>query len=52
LQSGAFPADVLVGTVRSARLHPTSLQWSITLSPVIDLTRLEYVTVLEWAPQG
>jgi len=52
LPNAAFPPDVLVGTVRSARLSPTSSQWSVTVDPVADLGRLQYVTVLEWSPQG
>ncbi len=52
LQNAVFPPDIPVGTVKSARLRPSSPQWDATLSPVIDLTRLEFVTVLEWTPQG
>lgn len=51
LQSSKFPPNVPVGRVRSAHLAPSALQWDITLAPLADLSNLQYVRVLEWAPK-
>ena len=51
LQQSVFPAAVPVGRVRSARVPPGALQKEITVDPVVDLRRLEFVKVLQWEPQ-
>jgi rod shape-determining protein MreC len=50
LQQSAFPPGIPVGQVVSARLRPGALQQDVELSPLVDLRRLEFLTVLQWAP--
>jgi rod shape-determining protein MreC len=50
LQQSVFPPAVPVGRVRSARVPPGALQKEITVDPVVDLRRLEFVKVLRWDP--
>jgi rod shape-determining protein MreC len=48
-QAGAiFPCCIPVGRVRTARAVPSALQQEITIVPVVDLQRLEFVKVLLW----
>jgi rod shape-determining protein MreC len=51
LQGSVFPPAIPVGRVRSARVPPGALQQEITVDPVVDLRRLEFVKVLRWEPQ-
>ncbi len=51
LQGSVFPPDVPVGRVRSARVPPGALQKEITVDPVVDLRKLEFVKVLRWGSQ-
>jgi rod shape-determining protein MreC len=48
LQQSAFPPEIPVGTVRSARTGPGEVQQEITVEPSVDLRRLEFVRVLLW----
>jgi len=52
LQGSLFPPGVPVGTVRSATVRPGSLQHTISIDPVVDLSRIDYVKVLLWEPHG
>jgi len=52
LQQSVFPPGIPVGTVTVARTPPGALQQEIAIDPVVDLGRLEFVTVLQWSPQG
>jgi rod shape-determining protein MreC len=51
LQLERFPGDIPVGTVHSVSQAPGALQENVTLSPIVDLSRLEFVQVLQWSPQ-
>jgi rod shape-determining protein MreC len=52
LQGSIFPPGVPVGRVRSARVPPGSLQHDVSIDPLVDLDRLDYVKVLLWEPAG
>lgn len=51
LQLERFPKDIPVGKVRSVSQAPGALQESVTITPVVDLSKLEFVQVLQWSPQ-
>ncbi len=51
LQLERFPGDIPVGTVHSVRLPPNALQQDVTMAPIVDLSRLEFLEVLQWSPQ-
>jgi rod shape-determining protein MreC len=51
LQRSVFPPEVPVGRVRSARVAPGALKQEVSVDPVVDLRRLEFVKVLQWRPQ-
>ncbi|HEX2043599.1 MAG TPA: rod shape-determining protein MreC [Acidimicrobiales bacterium] len=51
LQQSVFPAEIPVGRVRSARVAPGALKQEVTVDPVVDLGRLEFVKVLRWRAQ-
>jgi rod shape-determining protein MreC len=48
LQGSVFPPGIPAGTVRTAHTPPGALQQNITIDPVADLRRLEFVKVLVW----
>ncbi len=50
LQGSIFPPEIPIGRVREASTPPGSLQQRITIDPVVDLARLQYVKVLQWQP--
>jgi len=50
LQGSVFPPGVPVGKVRSAKVPPASLQQEVSIDPLVDLTRLDFVKVLIWTP--
>jgi rod shape-determining protein MreC len=52
LQLARFPKDIPVGRVKTVKQDPGALQQSVTIDPVVDLSRLEVVQVLQWSPQG
>jgi cell shape-determining protein MreC len=51
LQLERFPGDIPVGTVHSVTQPPGALQENVTISPVVDLSKLEFLQVLQWSPQ-
>lgn len=51
LQQSVFPGGVPVGTVASASTPNGALAQDVTVNPVVDLSRLEFVSVLQWAPK-
>lgn len=51
LQDSVFPPEVPVGRVRSARVAPGALKQEVTVDPVVDLERLEFVKVLQWGTE-
>jgi rod shape-determining protein MreC len=51
LQGSVFPPGVPVGRVRSAKVQPGSLQHEVSIDPLVDLTRLDFVKVLIWTPK-
>ena len=51
LQGSVFPPDVPVGKVRSAKVQPGSLQHEVSIDPLVDLSRLDFVKVLIWTPK-
>jgi len=50
LQQGLFPAQIPVGRVRGAKITPGQLEQEVTIEPVVDLDRLEFVRILIWEP--
>jgi rod shape-determining protein MreC len=52
LQGSLFPPGIPVGKVRSAKVQPGSLQHEISIDPVVDISRLDFVKVLIWEPKG
>ncbi len=52
LQGSVFPPDIPVGKVRSTKVQPGSLQRDLTIDPIVDLTRLDFVKVLLWQPKA
>jgi rod shape-determining protein MreC len=51
LQESVFPPDIPVGRVVKASVSAGALQQQVTIEPVVDLRRLEFVRVLKWKPQ-
>ena len=41
----------LVGRVDAVKQQPGALQEDVTMNPIVDLSRLEFVQVLQWSPQ-
>ena len=52
LQGEIYPAGIPVGRVASAYTPPGALEEHVALTPVVDLARLYYVSVLDWLPAG
>lgn len=50
LQGSVFPPEIPVGNVKSARVPRGALQQDVTVDPLVDLGRLEFVKVLLWKP--
>jgi rod shape-determining protein MreC len=50
LQGSVFPPGIPVGKVRSAKVPPASLQQEVSIDPLVDLPRLDFVKVLIWTP--
>ncbi len=48
---GAYPAGIPVAVVASVRTGAGGLTTTATATPLVDLSALEYVAVLEWLPQ-
>lgn len=51
LEQSVFPPQVPVGKVRTAKVAPGALKQDVTIDPVVDLQRLEFVKVLQWGSQ-
>ena len=51
LQLERFPKGIPVGRVDAVKQQPGALQEDVTMDPVVDLSRLEFVQVLQWSPQ-
>jgi len=51
LQGSVFPPDVPVGRVRTAKVEPGALAQDVTVDPVVDLGRINFVKVLLWTGQ-
>lgn len=49
-QDSIYPPGIPVGTVRRAKVVAGALQQDVTIDPVVDLGRLEFVSVLLWTP--
>jgi rod shape-determining protein MreC len=50
VRDSPFPPGVPVARVRSAHSVTNALEQDVVVDPVVDLTRLEYVRVLQWKP--
>ena len=50
LQGGRYPQGIPIGTVKTVRVTPGAVQPEIEVQPIVDLRRLEFVKVLQWAP--
>lgn len=50
LQNALFPPDIPVATISHYAASPTSTTISVSASPVVDLSDLQYVDVLLWEP--
>jgi rod shape-determining protein MreC len=51
LENGLFPPQIPVGRVRGAKITPGQLEQEVTIEPVVDLDRLEFVRILIWEPK-
>ncbi|MEY2474275.1 MAG: rod shape-determining protein MreC [Actinomycetota bacterium] len=51
LQQSEYPPGLPVGKVRSAKRDDAGLTQSVRLRPLVNLRRLSFVRVLQWAPQ-
>ena len=51
LQLERFPKGIPVGRVDAVKQQPGALQEDVTMNPIVDLSRLEFVQVLQWSPQ-
>ena len=51
LNQSVFPPGVPVGTVKTATVRPGGLQQEVSVTPVVDLRRLDVVKVLLWSPR-
>lgn len=52
LNLAEYPKDIPVATVKTVQSQPGQLQQQVTITPTADLSRLEYVRVLQWSPQS
>ena len=50
LQHAIFPPGIPVGRVASFKVAPGGVQEQIVLKPLASLSRLQYVSILEWQP--
>lgn len=46
-----YPGGIPVGQVATATTAAGALQQDVTVRPAVDLSRLEFVSVLQWAPK-
>ncbi|MDP9073639.1 MAG: rod shape-determining protein MreC [Actinomycetota bacterium] len=52
MQLERYPKGIPVATVASVKVDPSQLQGTVTVTPTVDLSRLEYLQVLQWSPQS
>ncbi len=52
LQGGVYPPNVPFGKVSKFSSNPGSLQEQVSLTPMVDLSSLQFVKVLQWLPGG
>jgi cell shape-determining protein MreC len=52
MQLERYPKGIPVGSVATVKADPAQLQQTVTITPLVDLSRLEYVQVLQWSPQS
>jgi rod shape-determining protein MreC len=52
LNNEQYPKDIPVAMVKTVKSAPGQLQQAVTVAPTADLSRLEYVRVLQWSPQS
>jgi rod shape-determining protein MreC len=52
LQQSIFPPGAPIGTVLTSGVPRGSFQQAVTLAPVADLARLQFVAVMQWAPKS
>src|SRR5437868_7134363 len=52
LQQSIYPPGVPIGTVLTTGVPRGSFQQAVTLAPVADLSRLQFVAVMQWAPKS
>jgi len=50
LQGGRYPQGIPVGTVTNVKRPLGAVQPEVEVAPIVDLRRLEFVKVLQWAP--
>ena len=50
LQGGILPPGLPVGKVKSVSYHSGDLQENVSISPLVDMSSLQFVDVLEWLP--
>ncbi len=50
LQGAAFPAGIPVGTVSAVRTSGGALTREVSMTPVANLSNIEYVDVIQWLP--
>ena len=48
LQGSAYPPEIPVGTVKELKKPPGAVQQEISVTPSVDLQRLEFVKILLW----
>ncbi len=51
LQGSIYPPDIPVGRVSQSRDDPGALQQSVSLKPLANFSKLDFVSVVEWNPQ-
>ncbi len=51
LQHSVFPPGIPVGTVKTANVQPGGLQQEVSVTPIVDLRRIDLVKVLLWSPR-
>jgi rod shape-determining protein MreC len=51
LQGGRYPPGIPVGTIVSTSTPAGAAQQDVLVRPVVDLRRLQFVKVLQWAPK-
>jgi rod shape-determining protein MreC len=49
-EGSSFPAGLQIGSVSDVAAQPGGLPPHVRVKPFVDFSRLEYVTVLKWAP--